>query len=379
MKIFISHSSNDRQFANKLGVDLISAGLPIWLDIMELDVGDSLYKKIFEGLDSSNFVIIVISKSYNKTIWTSKEFRAILSKEDQEKRKIILPIIIDDTSIPIEINDRFYLRFSKDYEFKLNKLIRFFYKSNISIKSLPVQERLIPLRFNNYIELDKLLLITILSDRKAEELISRNQLWFIELDKIDEIKLSLKNKIREGAYNNDIKKQFDKDILQLNNLINILLDGIILALNSYGSAGDIHLISQSLYWFGKYIMESIYSILLRYSDLLEFDIDLKHELIQYGAFSDSISLCKFYGLISSRSLVIFDHREKSNYLVFQIDKENYTSKQLDEIPFPDSMISLYDTDMVYKYLIPQNIFQHLINPDKIKLMNEFEKYQIGIN
>lgn len=87
-KVFISHSSKDKEFVVKLSHDLLKKDIPVWLDSYELSIGDSLYDKIFSSLDESNLMIVVVSENYNKSLWTSKEFKAILSKEDRDRKKI---------------------------------------------------------------------------------------------------------------------------------------------------------------------------------------------------------------------------------------------------------------------------------------------------
>jgi len=51
-KVFISHSSKDKAFAEHLAADLKNAGLEVWLDKWEIEVGDSIVKKINAGLNA---------------------------------------------------------------------------------------------------------------------------------------------------------------------------------------------------------------------------------------------------------------------------------------------------------------------------------------
>ena len=52
-KVFLSHSSKDKQFVRRLTKDLEEAGIEIWLDEKELLVGDELNKSIEYGISGS--------------------------------------------------------------------------------------------------------------------------------------------------------------------------------------------------------------------------------------------------------------------------------------------------------------------------------------
>lgn len=100
--VFISHASEDKeQFVIPLVETLRNYGVSVWFDKTELKVGDSLSKKIDEGLIKSNYGIIVISKDFMKKGWTDYELRSLLNKEINS-RKVILPIWHNVTKKDIE-------------------------------------------------------------------------------------------------------------------------------------------------------------------------------------------------------------------------------------------------------------------------------------
>jgi len=45
MKIFLSHSSKDKPFVEKLAKDILGLDVEVWLDKWEMKVGDSLFDK----------------------------------------------------------------------------------------------------------------------------------------------------------------------------------------------------------------------------------------------------------------------------------------------------------------------------------------------
>ena len=79
--VFISHSSEDKEFvALPLTKILKESGLNVWLDKHELFIGDSLRRKIEEGLLNSRFGVVILSENFFKKEWPQKELDALISK-----------------------------------------------------------------------------------------------------------------------------------------------------------------------------------------------------------------------------------------------------------------------------------------------------------
>ena len=90
---FICHAGEDKaEVVEPLARGLDSRGLKVWYDRWELEVGDSLRRKIDEGLAKSRYGIVVISPSFlKKKPWTEKELDGLVQKEI-DGRKVILPV-----------------------------------------------------------------------------------------------------------------------------------------------------------------------------------------------------------------------------------------------------------------------------------------------
>jgi hypothetical protein len=90
--LFLSHASEDKDFAEKLVGALKKAGLKVWYDSHEMKLGDSLARKIDEGLAKSRYGIVILSPYFlQKKHWTQKELDGLVDKE-VDGRKVILPI-----------------------------------------------------------------------------------------------------------------------------------------------------------------------------------------------------------------------------------------------------------------------------------------------
>ena len=71
---------------------LRGAGLNVWYDAFALTVGDSLRKKIDEGLASSRFGIVVLSKAFFSKRWPQAELDAMAQRHSSQAGKYLLPV-----------------------------------------------------------------------------------------------------------------------------------------------------------------------------------------------------------------------------------------------------------------------------------------------
>jgi len=90
--VFVAHASADKEsFARPLARSLVEAGLNVWFDEFELTVGDRLRRKIDEGLEKSEFGIVILSPAFFERDWPQTELDGLAQKE-VAGRKVILPV-----------------------------------------------------------------------------------------------------------------------------------------------------------------------------------------------------------------------------------------------------------------------------------------------
>lgn len=90
--VFISHACEDKaEVARPLANMLAEAGLKVWLDEAELNLGDSLREKIEEGLAKSQFGVVILSHNFFNKQWAKSELNGLFSKDLQEG-KVLLPV-----------------------------------------------------------------------------------------------------------------------------------------------------------------------------------------------------------------------------------------------------------------------------------------------
>ncbi len=90
--VFISHASEDKdEVVRPLAHALHNGGLSVWYDEFELKIGDSLRKKIDNGLAKSRFGIVVFSQVFLTKGWTNYELDGIVTKSVGGEQ-VLLPI-----------------------------------------------------------------------------------------------------------------------------------------------------------------------------------------------------------------------------------------------------------------------------------------------
>jgi hypothetical protein len=111
--IFLSHNALDKTFARKLAGDLDCHGVKVWLDEAELKVGDSLIEKIREGIDTVDYVAVVLSPNSVSSRWVQKEVDVAMTLEVQGKQMKVLPLMLQSCELPGFLLGKFYADFTE--------------------------------------------------------------------------------------------------------------------------------------------------------------------------------------------------------------------------------------------------------------------------
>lgn len=87
---FISYASEDRQeVAEPLAEGLRQAGYRVWYDRSELKLGDSLRRKIDDGLNRSRYGIVILSPHFLAKYYTNRELDGLIQREIAGNAQII--------------------------------------------------------------------------------------------------------------------------------------------------------------------------------------------------------------------------------------------------------------------------------------------------
>jgi len=125
-RAFFSHSSKDfdKQIVDKIIRDLKNAGVQIWLDKLEIKVGDSILDKLEHGIKNNDFFIIVLSPNSVDSRWVKMELKAALMEKLEGRNITIIPAIIEPCVVPLFLKELKRVNFSKNYEKALLDLLK---------------------------------------------------------------------------------------------------------------------------------------------------------------------------------------------------------------------------------------------------------------
>ena len=122
--LFISYSSSDHAFAEKLARAITLRGKDVWFDRWEIKVGDSLLDKIEGGIGTSSYVGVVLSRASVASKWVREELKAALARERGGDRVVVVPILAEDCEIPLFLQDKRYADFRANFDEALAELLR---------------------------------------------------------------------------------------------------------------------------------------------------------------------------------------------------------------------------------------------------------------
>ena len=96
---FISYSGKDRNFIEKLNVDLQKEGIRCWFAPEEMKMGDESRQRVNQQIRIHEKLLIVLSKFSIESAWIQQEVEAALEEEKNRDRSVLFPIQIDDSSL----------------------------------------------------------------------------------------------------------------------------------------------------------------------------------------------------------------------------------------------------------------------------------------
>lgn len=93
---FISYSSKDQEFAERLYADLQSMGVRCWFAPEDLKIGDKLRPAFDEAIRVHDKLMVLLSKNSVGSPWVEKEVETAFEKERQQSRTVLFPIRLDE-------------------------------------------------------------------------------------------------------------------------------------------------------------------------------------------------------------------------------------------------------------------------------------------
>ena len=114
MHVFISHNKAHAETARLFATALIDQGVGVWFDEWDLRPGDSILTGIERGLTDADVFVLFWSAQAAASNWVGTELRAYLRRRVDDGTLRIVPMMLDETPLPVLVADYRGFRISSD-------------------------------------------------------------------------------------------------------------------------------------------------------------------------------------------------------------------------------------------------------------------------
>ena len=115
--VALSFTNQDKSYANALARELSKRKLRVFHAPFQQDRlwGEDLHSYLAELYqDKARYIVVFLSKDYSQSKWAKHELKAVHMRALRESEGFILPIRLDDSSLPPEISDIGYFKWNDE-------------------------------------------------------------------------------------------------------------------------------------------------------------------------------------------------------------------------------------------------------------------------
>ena len=112
--VFLSHSSKDKAVVRAVAERLRADGLRVWFDEWEPKPGDSVPKKIDDGLEDSRILVLCMSANAFGSDWTQLESYTFRFRDPLNKDRRFIPLRLDAAPIKGSLAQFLYINWLRE-------------------------------------------------------------------------------------------------------------------------------------------------------------------------------------------------------------------------------------------------------------------------
>jgi hypothetical protein len=109
MKVFLSHSTKDKEFVQRLADALIGADFTPWLCEVDIEKNENFVAKIEQGLTECDVALVVWSPDAAKSEWTKEEWTSVLARQVAEQRIRLGIVLLRECPLPELLRTKNYI------------------------------------------------------------------------------------------------------------------------------------------------------------------------------------------------------------------------------------------------------------------------------
>jgi uncharacterized protein YjbI with pentapeptide repeats len=100
---FISYSSKDKDFADRLYADLQNKGVRCWFAPDDMKIGDKFRTRIDESIRIYDKLLLVLSENSVSSQWVEKEVETAIEREGEQHKTMLFPVRLDDAVTEMKV------------------------------------------------------------------------------------------------------------------------------------------------------------------------------------------------------------------------------------------------------------------------------------
>jgi tetratricopeptide (TPR) repeat protein len=114
MKVFLSHSTKDKDFVVQLAAALESAKLEPWLCEVDIEKNQNFVAGIEAGLAQCDISLVIWSPDAAASVWTTEEWTSLLARQVAEQRIRLGIVLLRDCPLPELLRTKNYIDARRD-------------------------------------------------------------------------------------------------------------------------------------------------------------------------------------------------------------------------------------------------------------------------
>lgn len=359
----MSHSTRDKQLATKLACDLTLGGFHVWFDSWEVEIGESIHGRVFDGIDDATFLVICLSPNSVESRWVLEELDAALVKEKELGRRVIFPVRLAECELPEAIDDRVLADLSPEYLKGLEELKAALRRAGADKMEGELEARLVPLRLGRGLYLQRAELQRYYEERLVPSIrdgatLSGRQVVPMHEEDFEEMRSMFRKTVDEidshPGFTPELENYFRLRYGQIEQLEEGMREGVADIANGLVAMGDWAFFSEACFWFLQIGRHKVLRIL---AHAWEFSTGDSPPL-GVGAIADPLGsndyAAQLYGVPEVISCDVF--RASGEYMKIWAGPDCEVWRRFTELPqVPEALGAVADWSFYHKYLVPQMV------------------------
>ena len=109
MKVFLSHSTKDKDFVEMLAAAMTASGFEPWRCEVDIEKSENFVAKISNGLEQADLTLLVWSPDAANSPWTEEEWTAVLKQQVEQSRIRLGIIMLREYPLPPLLDTKNYI------------------------------------------------------------------------------------------------------------------------------------------------------------------------------------------------------------------------------------------------------------------------------